>query len=29
MLRMTARAEFDGNPPEHVADWLEDAGIEY
>jgi len=29
VLRMTARAEFQGNPPEHVADWLRDAGIEY
>ena len=29
VLRMTARAEFDGRPPEHVAGWLQDAGIEY
>ena len=29
VLRMTARAEFDGNPPESVADWLRDAGIDY
>jgi hypothetical protein len=29
VLRMTARAEFDGHPPEHVAQWLETAGIEY
>ena len=29
VLRMAARAEFDGNPPEHVAGWLQDAGIEY
>jgi hypothetical protein len=29
VLRMAARAEFDGSPPEHVAGWLQDAGIEY
>ena len=29
VLRMAARAEFDGNPPAHVAQWLETAGIEY
>ena len=29
VLRMAARAEFDGHPPEHVAGWLQDAGIEY
>ena len=29
VLRMTARAEFDGSPPEAVAGWLRDAGIEY
>ena len=29
VLRMAARAEFDGNPPEHVAQWLQTAGIEY
>ena len=29
VLRMAARAEFDGNPPENVADWLRDAGIDY
>ena len=29
VLRMATRAEFDGNPPEHVAGWLQDAGIEY
>ena len=29
VLRMTARAEFDGRPPEHVAGWLQDAGVEY
>ena len=29
VLRMAARAEFDGNPPASVANWLEGAGIEY
>ena len=29
VLRMATRAEFDGNPPEHVAQWLQTAGIEY
>ena len=29
VLRMATRAEFDGNPPEHVAGWLQDAGIDY
>jgi hypothetical protein len=29
VLRMTARAEFDGKPPENVAQWLEMAGIDY
>ncbi len=29
VLRMAARAEFDGKPPENVANWLEGAGIEY
>ena len=29
VLRMAARAEFDGNPPAHVAGWLQEAGIEY
>ena len=29
VLRMAARAEFDGNPPEHVAGWLQDVGVEY
>lgn len=29
VLRMTARAEFDSKPPENVADWLRDAGIDY
>ena len=29
VLRMTARAEFAGKPPENVADWLRDAGVDY
>jgi hypothetical protein len=29
ILRLTARAEFDGKPPAHVAQWLEEAGVEY
>lgn len=29
VLRMAARAEFDGKPPANVAEWLETAGIEY
>ena|SRR5215218_3391412 len=28
ILRLAARAEFDGQPPEPVADWLADAGID-
>ena len=29
VLRLAARAEFDGHPPENVANWLEQTGIEY
>ena len=29
VLRMAARAEFDGKPPANVAQWLETAGIDY
>jgi hypothetical protein len=29
ILRLTARAEFDGHPPANVAQWLEEAGVEY
>src|SRR5215208_4170186 len=29
VLRLAARAEFNGNPPAHVANWLDMAGIEY
>jgi hypothetical protein len=28
ILRLAARSEFDGNPPEPVRDWLERNGIE-
>jgi hypothetical protein len=28
LLRLVARAEFDGDPPEPVASWLADAGID-
>jgi hypothetical protein len=28
VLRMAARAEYDGKPPANVASWLEAAGIE-
>jgi hypothetical protein len=28
LLRLAARAEFDGHPPEHVADWLSEQGVE-
>lgn len=27
ILRLAARAEFHGKPPEHVGDWLEDQGV--
>ena len=29
VLRMAARAEFDGKPPANVANWLQTAGIDY
>jgi hypothetical protein len=29
ILRLATRAEFDGNPPAGVANWLEQLGIEY
>jgi hypothetical protein len=29
ILRLAARAEFDGKPPQVVADWLEENGIEH
>jgi hypothetical protein len=28
LLRLAARAEFDGKPPPHVADWLAEQGVE-
>ena len=28
LLRLAARAEYNGNPPEHVRAWLEDQGVE-
>lgn len=28
ILRLTARAEFDGDPPGPVRDWLADGGVE-
>jgi hypothetical protein len=27
VLRLAARAEYDGSPPEHVAQWLELEGV--
>ena len=27
LLRLAARAEFDGNPPELVRDWLDEQGV--
>jgi hypothetical protein len=27
LLRLAARAEYDGNPPEHVRAWLNDQGV--
>jgi hypothetical protein len=27
LLRLAARAEFDGHPPEHVAQWLAMQGV--
>ncbi len=29
VLRLAARAEYDGKPPAHIAQWLDEAGIEY
>ena len=29
VLRLAARAEFNGNPPANVANWLQTAGIDY
>ena len=27
ILRLAARAEFEGRPPQHVADWLDARGV--
>jgi hypothetical protein len=29
LLRLAARAEFDGRPPEPVASWLAERGVDY
>jgi hypothetical protein len=29
LLRLAARAEFDGKPPEVAANWLEEQGVTY
>jgi hypothetical protein len=29
ILRLAARAEYNGNPPPNVANWLDEAGIDY
>src|SRR5215213_8232779 len=29
LLRLAARAEYDGNPPEHVRAWLADRGVSF
>jgi hypothetical protein len=29
ILRMAVRAEYDGNPPANVANWLDEVGVEY
>jgi hypothetical protein len=29
LVRLSVRAEFDGHPPANVANWLEQAGVEY
>jgi hypothetical protein len=29
LVRLAVRAEFDGHPPANVANWLEQAGVEY
>jgi hypothetical protein len=28
LLRLAARSEFDGNPPDVVSDWLSERGVE-
>jgi hypothetical protein len=29
ILRLAARAEYDGHPPQSVANWLQQLGVEY
>jgi hypothetical protein len=29
VLRLAARAEYDGNPPQNIANWLDQVGVEY
>ena len=29
ILRLAVRAEFNGNPPANVANWLDENGVEY
>ncbi len=29
ILRLAVRAEYNGNPPANVANWLDEVGIEY
>jgi hypothetical protein len=29
LVRLAVRAEFDGHPPANVAQWLDEAGIDY
>ncbi len=29
VVRLAVRAEYDGQPPANVANWLDEAGIEY
>jgi hypothetical protein len=29
ILRLAVRAEFNGNPPANVANWLDEVGVEY
>jgi hypothetical protein len=29
ILRRAARAEYDGNPPQDIANWLDQIGVEY
>ena len=29
ILRLAVRAEFNGNPPANVANWLDEVGLEY